>query len=166
MSWTEERIELLTKLWQEGLSASQVAAEMGGISRNAVIGKVHRLGLSGRGQPATTKRQRKPRLPPEESRAAVRPCAAGAATLRMEVRPLPQAAPRLRENVVVPIAKRLPIEKLTERTCKWPIGDPGQPDFHFCGHEARSGLPYCDYHARVAYHCADPGRRARKAALA
>jgi GcrA cell cycle regulator len=165
MSWTEERVEILTKLWQEGLSASQVAAEMGGISRNAVIGKVHRLGLSGRGQPATTKRQRRPRPLAEESR-AVRPCAVGAAALRMEVRTLPQPAPRARENVVVPIAKRLPIEKLTERTCKWPIGDPGHSDFHFCGHDAQGSLPYCDYHARVAYHCADPGRRAKKAALA
>jgi len=165
MSWTEEMVELLTKLLQEGWSASQVAAEMGGISRNAVIGKIHRLGLTGRGQPAAAKRQRKPRPLAEDAR-MVRPCALGNAALRAEVRTVPQPVARMRENVVVPISKRLPIEKLTEHTCKWPIGDPGHSDFHFCGHEARSGLPYCDYHARLAYHCADPGKRARKAAVA
>ena len=165
MSWTDERVERLTRLWQEGLSASQVAAELGGITRNAVIGKVHRLGLSGRGQPAAVKRSRKPRSAAGESR-AVRPCAIGHNVVKVQAQPLARAvSPRLYDSVVVPIAKRLPIEKLTERTCKWPIGDPGHHDFHFCGHEPHGGLPYCAYHARVAYHV-DPGKRVKKAAFA
>jgi GcrA cell cycle regulator len=73
-------------------------------------------------------------------------------------------AERRQEAVVVPIAKRLTIEKLTERTCKWPIGDPGDEDFHFCGHDSLEGLPYCQYHARVAYHVPDPRRRLKRAA--
>ena len=164
-TWTDERVELLKKLWSEGFSASQIAAEMGGVTRNAVIGKVHRLGLSGRGQPVAAKRPRKPRAAAIESR-AVRPCAVGHSLVKVQVEPLARAAmPRLYDSVVVPIAKRLPIEKLTERTCKWPIGDPGHHDFHFCGHEPRGGLPYCDYHSRVAYHV-DSGKRPKRVAVA
>ena len=167
MSWTEERVELLRKLWQEGLSASRIASELGGVTRNAVIGKVHRLGLSGRGQPSSSiKRQRKPRLPqsvpgPRRSR---RPISIGNTALKAEVESLAEADLRPVESIVVPIAKRLTIEKLTERTCKWPIGDPGDDDFHFCGHDSLEGLPYCQYHARVAYQVPDPRRRLKRAA--
>jgi GcrA cell cycle regulator len=164
MSWTEERVELLRKLWQEGLSASRIAGELGGVSRNAVIGKVHRLGLSGRGQPSSSiKRQRKPRLAQGAAapRRPRRPLSIGNNALKAEAMP---EAERRQETVVVPIAKRLTIEKLTERTCKWPIGDPGDEDFHFCGHDSLEGLPYCQYHARVAYHVPDPRRRLKRAA--
>ena len=162
MSWTDERVETLKTLWQEGLSASQIAAELGGVTRNAVIGKVHRLGLSGRGQPTTTaKRQRRT---PEE--AAVRrtrqPVTIGSLALQTDMEAVAEPAPQLRRNVVVPIAKRLTIEALTERTCKWPIGDPGNEDFHFCGHDSLESLPYCEYHAGMAYQTPDPRRRLRR----
>ncbi len=163
MSWTDERVETLKRLWQEGLSASQIAAELGGVTRNAVIGKVHRLGLSGRGQPTTTiKRQRRAEQPPQVARRARQPVTLGSLALQTNVEAFVEPAPLQRRNVVVPIAKRLTIEALTERTCKWPIGDPGNENFHFCGHDSLEGAPYCEYHAGVAYQAPDPRRRLRK----
>ena len=164
MPWTDERVEALKRLWQEGLSASQIAVELGGITRNAVIGKVHRLGLSGRGQPTTTiKRQRRVQSPATRRTRAV---AVGNLALRTNLEAFADADPRPRRDVVVPIAKRLSIYALTERTCKWPIGDPGHEDFHFCGHDSLEGGPYCEYHAGVAYQVPEPRRRVRKPAFA
>jgi GcrA cell cycle regulator len=164
MSWTEERVELLRRLWLEGMSASRIAAELGGITRNAVIGKIHRLGLSGRGQPTSSiKRQRKPRLS-QPVRRPRRPMTIGNTALKEELDAPPVAVARP-DPVVVPIAKKLTIEKLTERTCKWPIGHPGEEDFHFCGHDSLEGLPYCRYHARVAYQAPDPRRRQKRSAV-
>jgi GcrA cell cycle regulator len=161
MSWTDERVATLTKLWQEGLSASQIAAELGGVTRNAVIGKVHRLGLSGRGQPTSSiKRQRRAHSP--AVRRARQGVTFGNLALRADLDALAVAELRPRRNVVVPIAKRLSIEMLTEHTCKWPIGDPGQEDFHFCGHDSLEGLPYCEYHAGVAYQAPEARRRPRR----
>ena len=151
MSWTEERIELLRKLWVEEFSASRIAAELGGVSRSAVIGKIHRLGLLGRGQPTSSlKRQCKPR-PPQSERRAWRPLSIGNAALKAEPEILAKPETEPFSPAVVPIAKRLTIEKLTDRTCKWPIGDPRGRDFHFCGHDSLEALPYCRYHARLAY---------------
>ena len=162
MSWTDERVEILKKLWQDGLSASQIAAELGGVTRNAVIGKVHRLGLSGRGQPTSSvKRQRRVQPTARRPRQTV---TVGNLALQTHVEAVPAPVIRHKESLVVPIAKRLTIEKLTERTCKWPIGDPGHDDFHFCGHESLDGVPYCEYHAGLAYQAPDPRRRARKTA--
>jgi len=104
MSWTEERVESLKNMWSQGMSASEIADALGDVSRNAVIGKAHRLGLSGRPSPIKKKPSR------------------GATIL-----------------------------SLTERMCKWPLGDPKDPDFHFCGKQSVSGLPYCAEHAAVAY---------------
>ena len=167
MSWTDERVELLKKLWQDGLSASQIAGELGGVTRNAVIGKVHRLGLSGRGQPTSTiKRQRRPRKPATGggARRQRRTVAIGNTALKAdyELQPYHDIAPR--EDIVVPIAKRLSIERLTESTCKWPIGDPTEEDFHFCGHDSADGVPYCEYHSRIAYQVPTPRNRNRRAA--
>jgi GcrA cell cycle regulator len=160
MSWTDERVELLKRLWQEGLSASAIAGELGGVTRNAVIGKVHRLGLSGRGQPTTpVKRHRQP-LP--AIRRTRQPVAVGNLALQTNIEALAEPELQPKRSVVVPIAKRLSIEMLTERTCKWPIGDPGDPDFHFCGHDSLEGLPYCEYHSGVAYQTPEPRRRIRK----
>lgn len=160
MSWTDERVERLKKLWQEGLSASQIAAELGGVTRNAVIGKVHRLGLSGRGQPTSSmKRQRRVHAPAVRR---TRPVALGNLALQTNIEALAETEFRPRRSVVVPIAKRLKIEALTERTCKWPIGDPGSEDFHFCGHDSLEGVPYCEYHAGVAYQTPEPRRRIRR----
>ncbi|MGQ7792349.1 GcrA family cell cycle regulator [Faunimonas sp. B44] len=166
MSWTDDRVELLRRLWQEGRSASQIAAELaGGVTRNAVIGKIHRLGLSGRGQPTSTvKRQRRTAVAatPAPRKPRMHPVAGALALDTIEdVEMLPVV--QHKNAVVVPIAKRLPIEKLTEHTCKWPIGDPGHSDFHFCGHQSLEGLPYCEYHAGVAYQTPDPRRRAKRA---
>ncbi len=159
MSWTDERVELLKKLWQDGLSASQIAAELGGVTRNAVIGKVHRLGLSGRGQPTSSiKRQR--RTHSTGVRRVRQMITVGNLALKSDQ--LPEADMRPRRNVVVPIAKRLSIFALTEKTCKWPIGDPGHEDFHFCGHDSLENLPYCEYHAGVAYQAPEPRRRLRR----
>ena len=161
MSWTDERVELLKKLWTDGLSASQIAAELGGVTRNAVIGKVHRLGLSGRGQPTSSiKRQR--RTHPSGIRRVRQMISVGNLALKADA--MAEAELQPRRNVVVPIPRKLSIFQLTERTCKWPIGDPGQEEFHFCGHDSLENLPYCEYHAGVAYQAPDPRRRAKKAA--
>ena len=159
MSWTDERVELLKKLWQDGLSASQIAAELGGVTRNAVIGKVHRLGLSGRGQPTSSiKRQR--RTHSTGMRRVRQLITVGNLALKPDQ--LPDADLRPRRNVVVPIARKLSIFQLTEKTCKWPIGDPGHEEFHFCGHDSLDNLPYCEYHAGVAYQAPEPRRRLRR----
>ncbi len=162
MSWTDERVETLKTLWQDGLSASQIAAELGGVTRNAVIGKVHRLGLSGRGQPTSTVKRQRRQPDAAAVRRARQPVTIGSLALQTEVELVAEPAPQLRRNVVVPIAKRLTIEALTERTCKWPIGDPGNEDFHFCGHDSLESLPYCEYHAGIAYQTPDPRRRLRR----
>jgi GcrA cell cycle regulator len=151
MNWTEERVALLRKLWTEDFSASRIAAELGGVSRSAVIGKIHRLGLCGRGKPTwSARRQSKPRLPRSE-RPACRAASIGNTALKMRPEMLEEAQPQPFESIVVPIARKLTIEKLTERTCKWPIGDPGDQEFHFCGHDSLDAMPYCRYHARLAY---------------
>jgi GcrA cell cycle regulator len=159
MPWTDERVELLKKLWQDGLSASQIAAELGGVTRNAVIGKVHRLGLSGRGQPTSSiKRQRRAHGP--SVRRVRQTVTIG--NLALQTDAYAEAVFRPRRDVVVPIAKRLTIYALTEQTCKWPIGDPGDEDFHFCGNDSLEGAPYCEYHAGVAYQVPEPKRRVRR----
>jgi GcrA cell cycle regulator len=163
MSWTDERVELLKKLWSDGLSASQIAAELGGITRNAVIGKVHRLGLSGRAKSASSAapRQRKARAGGTHmmrvGRAAVRGNTALAHSYEVEV----EATPALIENII-PIGQRRTILELNEQTCRWPIGDPGSTEFFFCGGNTISGLPYCAFHSRVAYQPASDRRRDRR----
>jgi GcrA cell cycle regulator len=159
MSWTDERVELLKKLWQDGLSASQIAAELGGVTRNAVIGKVHRLGLSGRGQPTSSiKRQR--RTHSTGMRRVRQMITVG--NLALKADEMTHADIRPRRDIVVPIARKLSIFQLTEKTCKWPIGDPGHDEFHFCGHDSLENLPYCEYHAGVAYQAPEPRRRLRR----
>lgn len=160
MSWTDERVELLKKLWSDGLSASQIAAELGGITRNAVIGKVHRLGLSGRAKSAssTAPRPRKARSPMMRiGRASIRGNTALAHAYEMDA----EAAPELIDNVI-PIGQRRTILELTEQTCRWPVGDPGSSEFFFCGGNTIGGLPYCAYHSRVAYQPASERRRDRR----
>ena len=176
LSWTDERVELLKKLWTEGLSASQIAGRLGsGVTRNAVIGKVHRLNLSGRvqqqrpAQPRAPRKQREPSLPGRQQWHAEhadgrRPCAeaddAGRAQPRQQSLPEPQPV-RL---VDLPKGGRVTILHLSDKTCKWPIGDPGSEEFCFCGHGPRDGSPYCEYHARLAYQPLQD-RRQRKMAF-
>lgn len=186
MNWTDERVELLKKLWSEGLSASQIAAQLGGVSRNAVIGKVHRLKLSGRGKTTTAApRSKKPAPAPvaaprptttssssmsSGSASAPQPTmratvmkTSGAAALQAEILADAVAEPIIRsnENVVVPISRHLTLLQLTERTCKWPVGDPLHEDFHFCGHESGESSPYCSYHSKLAFQPTAERRRAR-----
>ena len=162
MSWTDERVELLKKLWSDGLSASQIAAELGGITRNAVIGKVHRLGLSGRAKSSSgaSPRPRKPRSPSHMlriGRASIRGNTALAHAYDYEL----EAEPELIENII-PIGQRRTILELNEQTCRWPVGDPGSSDFFFCGGNTIAGLPYCTYHSRIAYQPAGERRRDRR----
>jgi GcrA cell cycle regulator len=159
MSWTDERVELLRKLWADGLSASQIAAELGGITRNAVIGKVHRLGLSGRAKSPSSSapRPRKTRAHPHMMRVS-RPAMRGNTALAHAYEY--DTEPELIDNVI-PIGQRRTILELTEETCRWPIGDPGNSDFFFCGGQTLTGLPYCSYHSRVAYQPANVRRDRR-----
>jgi GcrA cell cycle regulator len=164
MSWTDERVELLKKLWSDGLSASQIAAELGGITRNAVIGKVHRLGLSGRAKSANagTPRPRKARTTTHMlriGRAAIRGNTAMAHAYEIEAEPEPQ----LIDNII-PIGQRRTLLELNEHTCHWPVGDPGGGEFFFCGGNSLPGLPYCAHHSRIAYQPASDRRRDRRAA--
>jgi len=163
MSWTDERVELLKKLWADGLSASQIAAELGGITRNAVIGKVHRLGLSGRAKSANVgvPRQRKARSPSmlRIGRNAIRGNTALAHAYDVEA----ESEPELLDNII-PIGQRRTLMELSEQTCRWPIGDPGSGDFFFCGGNALESLPYCAYHSRIAYQPASDRRRDRRPA--
>jgi GcrA cell cycle regulator len=164
MAWTDERVELLKKLWAEGLSASQIAARLGGVTRNAVIGKVHRLGLSGR---ATSSRSSSPRprrthvprsnRPPSlmfgtRGNTALKP------QFEMEVDPAPQPL----QELVIPLHERASIMTLKEQMCRWPIGDPGEPEFHFCGRKKCGTLPYCEHHARMAYQPVQARRREKR----
>jgi GcrA cell cycle regulator len=162
MTWTDERVENLKKLWGEGLSASQIAAELGGITRNAVIGKVHRLGLSGRAKSpaASAARPRKARAHTHLMRVA-RPATRGNTALAHAYDFEQEQEPEPVDNVI-PLGQRRTIVDLTEDTCRWPIGDPGSTDFFFCGGQAGTGAPYCSYHSRVAYQPAGDRRRDRR----
>lgn len=164
MSWTDERVELLKRLWSDGLSASRIAGELGGITRNAVIGKVHRLGLSGRAPSpsASAPRQRKARPPSQMlriARAAVRGNTALAQVYEIDA----EVEPAVVDNII-PMPQRRTILELTESTCRWPVGDPGSGDFFFCGGNTLGNLPYCAHHARLAYQPAVDRRRERRAA--
>jgi GcrA cell cycle regulator len=160
MSWTDERVELLKKLWADGLSASQIAGELGGITRNAVIGKVHRLGLSGRAKSpsSSSPRPRKARSSSHMMRVA-RHSMRGNTALAYDYDMEPE--PELIEKLI-PVEQRRTLLELTEATCRWPVGDPGSPEFFFCGGEAATTLPYCAYHSRVAYQPPNDRRRDRR----
>jgi len=168
--WTDERVELLRKLWADGLSASQIAAQLGGVSRNAVIGKVHRLKLSSRGRStAAPVRQKKANtsagVMKSVTRTVSRPMTVsiGATALKaqFDVAPVARQVVRPIEDIVVPISRRLQLIQLNEKTCKWPNGDPLSEDFHFCGNDSAETGPYCTYHSRIAFQPASERRRSR-----
>jgi GcrA cell cycle regulator len=173
VTWTDERVELLKKLWSDGLSASQIAAEIGNVTRNAVIGKVHRLGLSGRGKaksPSTAQRPRKITRAPS----APAPLPPTSRANNVVLTPVPAAAhvepepdlPAIDDDIVVPMSERVTIMDLRESMCRWPMGDPTKPDFRFCGARSSAGLPYCGHHARVAYQPVADRKRDRRLARA
>ncbi|MEO6360682.1 MAG: GcrA family cell cycle regulator [Sphingomicrobium sp.] len=211
MSWTDERIERLKKMWSDGSTASQIADELGGVSRNAVIGKAHRLGLDARPSPVKAGEEKKKEA---GSGTAAQSQLAAAPKPKAEApsKPAPTAEPRAREtqpvapqliparpgaeNVqyrsvgpggfirqgpgdtqapippapprrLVPakpsaeVADKTSLLELNERICKWPMGHPGEPDFHFCGAAANPGFPYCVQHCGVAYQAQLPRRDRR-----
>ena len=212
MSWTEERIATLTKMWESGATASQIADELGGVSRNAVIGKAHRLGLKSR--PSPVKANEAPKAAPKAKKAA-KPAAKPVAKPR-EAAPAPAPAPAkpaapassaapsqplpgagqgkdspkvvsvgpggfLRQGPgdqqppippapprrLVPakpsadVADKTSLLDLNDRVCRWPMGHPGEPDFHFCGENVNPGFPYCVEHCGRAYQAQLP-RGARR----
>ncbi|GAA4721229.1 GcrA cell cycle regulator [Sphingomonas lutea] len=207
MSWTDERIERLKKMWADGATASQIADELGGVSRNAVIGKAHRLGLEQRPSPVKPGEEKKaaatapaaaaapvkPAAPPRAetpARTAPAPASPAQSTAatgtpqrpqaELQYRsigpggfvrqgpgdqqaPIPPAPPRR----LVPakpspeVADKTGLLDLNDRICKWPIGHPGEPDFHFCGEQANPGFPYCVQHCGVAYQAQLPRRDRR-----
>ena len=187
MSWTDDRVEILKKMWGEGQSASQIAKELGGVTRNAVIGKVHRLGLSNRttagaaakAEPKakTTAVAPKAKAPPKPAPEPEPTPASSKPDLKTEPAIAPNT-PRPPRNQIIPAgqplppqpsaneispealakvneiekkAKKLSLMELTERTCKWPVGDPATEDFWFCGLPVKQGKPYCEAHVGVAF---------------
>jgi len=216
MSWTDERIGTLKKLWEGGSTASQIAEELGGVSRNAVIGKAHRLGLKSRPSPvkanekkkkAATKKTPAPR-PAAKKPVMVRPTpkpspkrppsnavelAARAAGETIPSQPIPNKTPDLPKIVsvgpggflrqgpgdqqppippapprrLVPakpspeIADKTSLLDLSDKVCRWPMGHPGEPDFHFCGTAVNPGYPYCVEHCGRAFQAQLP-RGARR----
>lgn len=127
VDWTDERVDTLSRLWREGYTARQIAEELGGeVTRNAVIGKANRLGLSKPSKSSVSRQQRR-----QQRDTTVR-------------------------KLEAPVGQRATIFTLTASTCRWPIGDPGDVDFHFCGAKCSSGNPYCDYHAAMAYQAPQP----------
>ncbi|MBV1704969.1 MAG: GcrA cell cycle regulator [Hyphomicrobiales bacterium] len=164
MDWTKERVETLDKLWQEGRTASQIAAELGhGVTRNAVIGKVHRLGLSARARPAGAPAPRQRSATPRAHRPAV-PMTHGNAALAFAPARAAQPAPRPRvEEVaeVVPMTEPVTIVELREMMCRWPLGDPTTSEFRYCGGKTPEVGPYCAHHRRVAYQPPQDRRRER-----
>ncbi len=214
MSWTDERIATLKKMWEGGATASQIAEELGGVSRNAVIGKAHRLGLKSRPSPVKANEKKKAakkaapkpatkNTAPKSGRPAAKPAAkteAGPATpaasgssASSPSQPLPNPTPELPKIVsvgpggflrqgpgdqqapippapprrLVPakpspeIADKTSLLDLSDKVCRWPMGHPGEPDFHFCGQPVNPGFPYCVEHCGRAYQAQLP-RGARR----
>ena len=201
MSWTDERIETLKTMWEAGQTASQIAEALGGISRNAVIGKAHRLGLQARPSPVVPKEPEviapppppppppappPPPPPPPPQVEAARPLpptpdpralGSGEPVLRSvgpggfvrqapgEQQPPIAPAPPRRLVPAKPspeIAGKTSLLDLNDKICKWPMGHPGEPDFHFCGEKVNPGFPYCVEHCGHAYQAQLP-RRDRRA---
>jgi GcrA cell cycle regulator len=211
MAWTDERIDTLKSMWEKGMTASQIAEKLGGVSRNAVIGKAHRLGLQSRPSPvkandADEKPAAKAAKPapvpaPAPKAAAPKPAPTPAPVPRPAQRPEPAAAiggdsgtasskvvlrsvgpggfirqaPGEQQSPVPPapprrlvparpspeVADKTSLLDLNDRICKWPIGHPGEPDFHFCGEPVNPGFPYCVEHCGHAYQAQLPRRDRR-----
>jgi len=175
MSWTDDRVETLKKMWGEGQSASQIAKELGGVTRNAVIGKVHRLGLSNRSsgsspakaaakeKPAATKTSGRPKITPKAETTSTNMIVQHVPHVRRAIIPAGQPLPpQPSANEISPEklasvrevekkSKKIGLMELTERTCKWPVGDPATDDFWFCGLTTQTGKPYCEAHVGVAF---------------
>lgn len=167
MSWTEERVEALKQLWNQGVSVSKISAKLEGMSRSAVIGKVHRLGLEKRGRRYSCTKVTPP-APPKPPPVKEQKQRAVAAKVVTEVVSHPVKEPERVDTspatIVVPISRRLKLVELTEQTCKWPNGS--LDDIHFCGNpvkkRTKKDAPYCEYHCRLAYQPIQERRRQAK----
>ena len=203
MAWTDERIDQLKSMWEKGMTASQIAETLGGVSRNAVIGKAHRLDLQARPSPVKANEVEEVVPPPpapapvQPLRPAPRTAASPGPMIVPPPSPFPPAIPSgptgaqlrsigpggfLRQGPgdqappatpapprrLVParpspeIAGKTSLLELNDKICKWPMGHPGEPDFHFCGDEVNPGFPYCVQHCGQAYQAQMP-RRDRRA---
>jgi len=152
MAWTDEKVESLRKLWSEGLSASQIANKIGDVTRNAVIGKVHRLGLEGRAKPHSGKSVTVGQLDANVISVSYSGNLALKVTSEDSFSHNKDDIINNKENqLYVAQGEKVTILNLTENTCKWPIGDPTDEDFHFCGHTPSKDAPYCEDHTKVAY---------------
>lgn len=159
MAWTDERIELLKKLFDEGLSNELIAQRMGGVTRNAVLGKIHRLGWAGtrarphkplvkKGSSGTGWRgPKKPAPKKPQAPRLVKRQTAYQQLLASDAEPFVPTA----EELVIPIGERKTLQDLNDGDCRWPIGDPQNSDFHFCAKAKVIGLSWCEHHARRAF---------------
>lgn len=166
MSWTDDRVARLSKLWADGLSASQIAADLGGVTRNAVIGKVHRLGLSGRVKPAGKSNagaRRKPAGPRKTgaTRPTMKQTSPGQGAAGSTSQPHEDVMLKEPVSLEAPASRKITLMQLTETTCKWPTGDPTMPGFSFCGHNSQDDKPYCEFHSKLAFQPASERRRRR-----
>ncbi|MFL6804372.1 MAG: GcrA family cell cycle regulator [Xanthobacteraceae bacterium] len=155
--WSDERVELLKTLWAAGLSCAQIAGRLGGVSRNAVIGKVHRLGLSGRvtTERAPRVRSAQPRQPKAPRQRPTRPL------LTDEL-----YQPLAMEDIAAPDMRPCGLLELDSARCRFPVGDPGDADFYFCGGSPLPERPYCAFHWRLTHTPATaPQSRAVRSAL-
>lgn len=172
LSWTDERVALLRRLWEDGQSASKIAAQLGGVTRNAVIGKVHRLGLAGRAKPGeeaqSAARAVRPPVAEIETAIAVVEAEAPEPVAIVAHRPAPDfpppQAPAAAAPTALAVSQRVTIMDLRDSMCRWPLGDPTTPDFRFCGARSITGLPYCTHHAEIAYQPAAERKRERRVA--
>lgn len=154
MSWTDERIALLKKMWKEGKSAAEIAKTLGkGVTRNAVIGKAHRMGLSGRPSPIKKPAPAPKKAPPKKDAKPLKKPVLTPVVSGVKHNPLLRDVAEVRkpEKEAPPPGGGVALIDLTERMCKWPIGDPREDDFTFCGRGIRAGTPYCTEHVGMAY---------------
>ncbi len=147
MSWTDDRVDILKKLWGEGRTAAEIAKELGGVTRNAVIGKAHRLKLSNRVSP----------IQQNNKKPVTRAVDHKAEKSAVSVAPVSRAPTSIIEQPSADI-KKINMIDLNGRQCRWPYGDPREKDFGFCGCESMAGLPYCEEHAKLAYQAATRNR--------
>jgi GcrA cell cycle regulator len=164
--WTDDRVALLRRLWEDGQSASKIAAQLGGVTRNAVIGKVHRLGLGGRARGAEEAPASVSKVVEIETAIAVVETQAPEPVAIVAHRPAPEfpAPAPAPEPVALAVSQRVTIMDLRESMCRWPLGDPTTPEFRFCGARSITGLPYCTHHAEIAYQPAAERKRDRRVA--
>lgn len=159
MSWTEERVALLKKLWGEGRTAAEIAKDLGGVTRNAVIGKAHRLKLSSRVSPIQQNTKKSAPKAMAETSKVVRTASPS------HVSPVETLEKKLKSVSKKRIGKLYDLMDLKPRACRWPEGDPKEDDFGFCGAESLAGLPYCEEHAQLAYQAATRNRIMKDKAL-